>query len=192
MPFIAGVKYCIHSILYSVLIFYLYFKIGSLGTKDSDVPRDKQVWKSYGWPKITRISKSLKIHKKKPTCALVKDYSFHKIHLSITALKLPLKKSTGRSGLTICSRTAEDNIFWCAVLTGSWPDLGQTGFLTLLLLPAVSELSQGSLLSFIHCVSTLWIPNLVQDLMYFFHKIIIKQCFECTKTTLRPALALLL
>lgn len=60
-----------------------------------------------------------KKHTQKPTtCTLVKDYSFHKIHLSITTVKLYLKKSLGRNGLAICSSTAGDNVFWycCTIL----------------------------------------------------------------------------
>lgn len=41
--------------LYPILTFYLHFKIVSLGTKESNISRDKEVSKFYGWPKITKM-----------------------------------------------------------------------------------------------------------------------------------------
>lgn len=56
MPFIAlELSPTFTPYLHFRLIFYLCSQIGSLGTKDSDVSRDKQAWKSYGWPKFIKM-----------------------------------------------------------------------------------------------------------------------------------------
>lgn len=41
--------------LHTMLTSYLQFKIVIWGTKDSNLSRDKQVSKLYGWPKITKM-----------------------------------------------------------------------------------------------------------------------------------------